>query len=117
METRTRLVIVDSGLPRPVAQYVIRDSEGRFIARVDLAYPVERVALEYEGDHHRERATFRRDIARVNALTTLGWIVIRVTADDIYRNPSPINATHCRGSTSALRMIRIGARSSVLSPP
>jgi very-short-patch-repair endonuclease len=90
METRTRLVIVDTGLPRPVAQYVIRDSEGRFIARVDLAYPVERVALEYEGDHHRERAMFRRDIARVNALTTLGWIVIRVTADDIYRNPQQL---------------------------
>jgi very-short-patch-repair endonuclease len=90
METRTRLVIVDGGLPRPVAQYVIRDSEGRFIARVDLAYPVERVALEYEGDHHRERAAFRRDIARVNALTALGWIVIRVTADDIYRNPAQL---------------------------
>jgi very-short-patch-repair endonuclease len=68
---------------------VIRD-ERRFIARVDLAYPVERVALEYEGDHHRERATFRRDIARVNALTALGWIVIRVTADDIYRNPEQL---------------------------
>lgn len=90
METRTRLVIVDGGLPRPVAQYVIRDSEGRFIARVDLAYPVERIALEYEGDHHRERATFRRDIARVNALTALGWIVIRVTGDDIYRNPEQL---------------------------
>jgi hypothetical protein len=90
METRTRLVIVDAGLPRPVAQYVIRDSEGRFVARVDLAYAVERVALEYEGDHHRERTTFRRDIERVNALTALGWIVIRVTADDIYRNPKQL---------------------------
>jgi very-short-patch-repair endonuclease len=90
METRTRLVIVDLSLPRPVAQYVIRDNDGRFVARVDLAYPVERVALEYEGDHHRERATFRRDIARVNALIALGWIVIRVTADDIYRNPEQL---------------------------
>jgi very-short-patch-repair endonuclease len=90
METRTRLVIVDAGLPRPLAQYVIRDNEGRFIARVDLAYPVERVALEYEGDHHRERTAFRRDIARINALTGLGWIVIRVTAEDIYRNPQQL---------------------------
>jgi very-short-patch-repair endonuclease len=90
METRTRLVIVDAGLRRPLAQYVIRDNEGRFIARVDLAYPVERVALEYEGDHHRERTAFRRDIARINALTGLGWIVIRVTAEDIYRNPQQL---------------------------
>ncbi len=86
METRSRLVLVDSGLPRPVAQHVIRDSEGRFVARVDLAYPVERVALEYEGDHHRERDTFRRDIDRLNALTALDWVVVRATARDIYRD-------------------------------
>jgi hypothetical protein len=86
METRSRLVLVDAGLPRPVAQFVVRDSAGRFVARVDLAYPVERVALEYEGDHHRERDTFRRDVNRLNALTALDWVVVRATARDIYRD-------------------------------
>jgi hypothetical protein len=90
METRSRLVLVDAGLPRPVAQYVVRDADGRFVARLDLAYPAHRVGLEYEGDHHRERATFRRDIARLNALSALDWIIIRVTADDIYRNPDQL---------------------------
>jgi Protein of unknown function (DUF559) len=89
METRCRLVLVDAGLPRPVAQHVVRDRAGHFVGRLDLAYPEHRVGIEYEGDHHRDRATFRRDIARVNALTALGWVIIRVTADDI-RHPEQL---------------------------
>jgi hypothetical protein len=38
METRLRLLLVDAGAPRPVAQYDVRDARGRFLARVDLAY-------------------------------------------------------------------------------
>jgi hypothetical protein len=90
METRCRLVIMDGGLARPIAQYVVLDLAGRFVARVDLAYPLQRVGIEYEGDHHRERATFRRDIARLNALTSQEWVIVRVTADDIYREPDEL---------------------------
>ena len=90
METRCRLALVDGGLPRPVAQYVVRDPAGRFVARLDLAYPSHRVGIEYEGDYHRERAAFRRDIERINMLTALDWIVVRATADDIYRNPDQL---------------------------
>ena len=43
-----------------------------------------KVAVEYEGDHHRtDRRQFNRDIARVDALTELGWIVVRVTVEDV----------------------------------
>ncbi len=90
METRSRLVLTDGGLPRPVAQHVVRDMAGGFVARLDLAYPIHRVGMEYEGDHHRSRETFRRDIARLNALTALDWIIVRVTADDIYRYPDKL---------------------------
>jgi hypothetical protein len=39
--------------------------------------------LEYEGDHHRiDRRQFNRDIARFEALPDLGWITVRVTAED-----------------------------------
>jgi very-short-patch-repair endonuclease len=47
-------------------------------------------ALEYEGDHHRERGQFRRDIARVNALRQAGWLVLRFTADDVLRDPDRV---------------------------
>jgi very-short-patch-repair endonuclease len=76
----------DAGAPTPVPQYEVRDDNGRFLARVDLAYPQWRIALEYEGDHHRERAQFRRDIARLNALRQAGWVVLRFTADDVLRH-------------------------------
>jgi very-short-patch-repair endonuclease len=49
-----------------------------------------RIALEYEGDHHREKAQFRRDIARVNALRRAGWLVLRFTADDVLRRPHTV---------------------------
>jgi hypothetical protein len=50
-ETRLRLVLHRSSLPRPVAQYVVRDAAG-FVARVDFGWPGARVAVEYEGRWH-----------------------------------------------------------------
>jgi len=42
-----------------------------------------KIALEYEGDHHRtDRRQFRRDIRRFEALADMGWLTIRVTAED-----------------------------------
>ncbi|MFV2087127.1 endonuclease domain-containing protein [Micromonospora sp. LOL_021] len=98
MESRLRLLLHDAGLPRPTPQYEVRlpppgvtpptarpGSRGRFIARVDLAYPQWRIAIEYEGDHHRGRMTFRRDVTRYNALQAAGWLVVRCTADEVLR--------------------------------
>jgi very-short-patch-repair endonuclease len=90
METRLRLVIVDGGLPRPVAQYRVRDENGLFVGQVDLAYPELRVALEYEGDHHRDQATFRKDVVRFNRLRQAGWAALRFTADDVFKRPRTI---------------------------
>jgi len=92
METRLRLVLVDGGLPRPVTQLVVWDGSGRFVARVDLAYEDRRLAIEYDGDHHRDRATFQRDLRRQNALQACGWTVLRFTAADIYGDPGRVVA-------------------------
>ncbi|WFE23794.1 hypothetical protein O7621_11285 [Solwaraspora sp. WMMD937] len=53
-----RLLLHDAGLPRPVPQHKVADPQGRFIGRVDLAYPQWRIAIEDGGDHHRGRATW-----------------------------------------------------------
>jgi len=83
-ETRVRLLVARSGLPTPVAQYEVR-SAGRFVARVDLAWPDLRVALEYDGLWHGDPAQFARDRQRLNRLTAAGWRVVFVTAADLRR--------------------------------
>ncbi|MDQ0371436.1 endonuclease domain-containing protein [Catenuloplanes indicus] len=90
METRLRLIIVDGGLPRPVAQHLVRTPDGRSVGRVDLAYPELRIVLEYEGDHHRDPATYRKDIARFNRIQETGWLALRFTADDVFTRPQKI---------------------------
>lgn len=87
METRVRLLVVDGGLPAPDAQVEVRTEQGVFIGRVDLAYQEWKIAIEYEGDHHRERRQYQQDVARVNALRENGWLVLRFTADDVLRHP------------------------------
>jgi hypothetical protein len=87
MESRLRLLLLDAGLPPATAQHEVRDSRGHFIGRVDLAWPDLRLAVEYQGDHHRERGQFRRDVARLNALRDAGWTVLRFAADDLLRDP------------------------------
>jgi hypothetical protein len=90
METRLRLLLTDAGLPSPTSQHHVCDRAGRFVGRVDLAYPESRVAIEYEGDHHRGRRQFRLDVARLNALREAGWVVLRFTADDVLRRPADV---------------------------
>ncbi|MGY1700644.1 endonuclease domain-containing protein [Geodermatophilus sp. SYSU D00766] len=83
-ETRLRLLVHRSGLPRPVAQFTVRDDRG-FVARVDLAWPGHRLAVEYDGRWHGDPAQFVADRRRLNRLTEAGWRVLFVTAEDLRR--------------------------------
>jgi hypothetical protein len=83
-ETRVRLLLHRSSLPAPIAQYVVRH-HGRFVARVDFAWPEHQLALEYDGLWHGEKEQFQRDRRRLNALLAAGWRVIFVTAADLRR--------------------------------
>ena len=87
MESHTRVLLVVGGLPRPESQVEVFDANGALIGRLDLAYRRIKLGLEYDGDHHRSKDVFRRDVARLNALRTAGWEIVQVTADDIYRTP------------------------------
>ena len=80
-ETRLRLVLHDSGLPTPVAQFEVRTG-GRFLARVDFAWPDRRIALEYEGAWHTTQIA--ADRRRIEALQAVGWRVLFVTAADLH---------------------------------
>jgi hypothetical protein len=92
METRMRITIVDGGLPRPVAQFEVRAADGHLVGRLDLAYPQKKLGLEYEGDYHRERVAFQRDLRRYNDLKAAGWTVLRFGPDEVLRNPARLVA-------------------------
>lgn len=83
-ETSLRLVVLAAGLPEPEVNLDVFDDAGRWVARPDLSYPTLKIAIEYEGDHHRaDQMQWRRDIQRDRDLERLGWIVVRVVADDL----------------------------------
>jgi hypothetical protein len=88
METRLRLIIVFAHLPRPVSQLNVFDPAGRFVARLDLAYEAEKVAIEYDGAFHWEQR--RADDRRRDALRALGWIVLVFSAHDVYQEPTSV---------------------------
>ncbi|OBB28712.1 hypothetical protein A5792_22630 [Mycolicibacterium peregrinum] len=81
-ETWLRLLVIRAGYPRPQTQYPVCNEYGVVIGEVDLAWPELKIALEYEGSHHTDPETLRKDIARVDEMIELGWIVIRVTRRD-----------------------------------
>lgn len=79
-ESRLRVRLVDDGLPAPEVQWVLLDSTGRFVARLDLGYPRYRVGVEYDGRQHAEHEQFIRDADRWYAVEREGWLVVRVLA-------------------------------------
>lgn len=83
-ETRLRLLLHRSGLPIPTAQYEVRVA-GRFVARVDFAWPERRLALEYDGDWHGDPDQVPRDRSRLNRLSDVDWRVRFVTKVDMRR--------------------------------
>ncbi len=82
-ETYLRLVLVRAGLPRPQTQVPVYADGGVVVAHVDMGWPELMVGVEYDGDHHRaDRRQYVRDIRRLELLEQLGWLVIRVVAED-----------------------------------
>jgi very-short-patch-repair endonuclease len=90
MESRVRVLLVTSGLPRPEAQLEIWDVGEFFVARADLGYPEQRVVVEYDGAWHWKQR--RADDRRRDRMRALGWIVIVVSADDYFKMPWSIVA-------------------------
>jgi hypothetical protein len=90
MESRLRMLLVRSGLPRPDAQVSVRDSRGGFLGRLDLFYPDSSVGIEYDGENHRDRLT--ADNQRQNRLLEAGIHLLRYTAPDLGGRPAAIVA-------------------------
>ena len=82
-EMRVGRELLGAGLPQPVRQHEIV-VEGEFVARVDLAYPQHRLAIELDGFRwHAGRGPFRSDRLRRNRIEAAGWRLLETAPEDI----------------------------------
>jgi hypothetical protein len=81
-ETWLRLLVIRNGFPRPQTQIPVYDEYGALVAVLDMGWEDIKLALDYEGDHHRNPVRFNKDIRRHDDVTELGWMDIRVTSRD-----------------------------------
>lgn len=77
-ESQVRCILIAAGLPEPQLNVDVYDDNGRFLGCVDMAYPAQKVAVEYQGTLHSAR--YAEDVERIAALRAAGWTVIEVTA-------------------------------------
>jgi hypothetical protein len=102
-ETRTRLLVMAAGLPRPHTQIEVLNDWGRVLARIDMGWPEVKVGIEYDGSQHWTDSRIRtNDIDRTAELQRRGWILIRVSADLLRYRPDVVisrvrDALHERG--------------------
>jgi very-short-patch-repair endonuclease len=91
LETRLRLVLMAAGLPPEELQFVLR-SAGRFVARLDMAWPSRRLAVEADGRVHDQPQALYRDRDRQNDIVLAGWTVLRFTWADVVHRPTQVIA-------------------------
>lgn len=86
-ETDLRLWAMAVGLPEPTVHPKVETGWPRGEVEPDLGYESARLALEYEGDHHRSSPEqWTRDIERDEAMRDAGWTVLKVTRKTNYRS-------------------------------
>lgn len=87
-------LLVSYGLDRPDFEYRVLGRDGSLVAQVDLAYPSTRLAIELDSVRwHFNRASFKKDPRRRNAMFLSGWNVLTFTWDDYANHPAALCAT------------------------
>lgn len=69
------------GLPAPVTQHEVFDHDGRFVARLDMAWPEHLVGREYVSARWHRPDRIEDDELRLQRLEELGW-----SMDNLYRH-------------------------------
>jgi hypothetical protein len=78
-ETWLRLLLIRAGYPRPVTQIPALSLDGKRQYFLDMGWEECKLAVEYDGDHHRlDPRQFAHDIRRAEDLDELRWTRIRV---------------------------------------
>jgi very-short-patch-repair endonuclease len=84
METMLLQTLRDAGYPNPVPQFEILDERGTFVARVDVALPAWRIAVEYDSrQEHSDEFQLARDAQRRNRVVAAGWRMLSARHRDL----------------------------------
>jgi very-short-patch-repair endonuclease len=96
-ETLLRLLLVRAGFPPEDLQFKVFTEDGREVARLDLAWPSIKLAVEADGrQFHDAPKALYRDRARANDVELEGWTILRFTWADLLRDPDEIVAKIAR---------------------
>lgn len=82
-ESFLRVILNRGGLPRPRINHSLVNTESGTVLRPDFEFTEYRTLLEYQGDHHRTKEQWRKDMTRRSRLEAAGWTVIEINADDL----------------------------------
>lgn len=84
LESLTRLVVLDAGLPPPELQVRIVDPADGWSARVDMLWPEQRVVVEADGRLKYTDDKLWREKRRQHRLERLGYRVVRAIWADVW---------------------------------
>ena len=85
MESRLRLLMVLRGLPEPRVNFEICDEHGQVRYRLDLSFPDQLLAIEFDARQHVEvRAQWEGDVIRREDVEADGWRFVVVTSTQFY---------------------------------
>lgn len=105
MESETRLVMIDGGLPQPELQYLIHGRDGESW-RVDFAWPEVFLAAEYESiAWHAGAQEMLRDKTRRGEIQELGWTIVPIVVDNVRSRPDAL-VRRIEGHLNRARMAR-----------
>lgn len=94
LEPRMARLLRAAELPPAAFQYPVHTPEGRFLARVDFAYPELLIAIEVDGfESHGTPSAMRKDFVRQNGLVPYHWRVLRFTWAQVVHQPEYVAAT------------------------
>lgn len=92
-ETRFNRLLRKAGLPLPQRQVEIHDG-GRFVGRVDFAYPDVKILIEADGYlWHSGRQAWQSDGTKGNVFGLQGWLILRFTTEDLKERPDEVIET------------------------
>ncbi|WP_328446889.1 endonuclease domain-containing protein [Amycolatopsis sp. NBC_00438] len=91
-ESELRVWLTVAGL-KPEVQVDVMTGAGGFLGRLDLAFPAQKLAVEYDGEWHLDGIQPHLDAQRRSAIEAEGWRFVIVTKADLYGDPKRVVAT------------------------